>query len=203
MRRDYGAKFVSAVPTGVDLEYFASRPAQPVADLAFVGSMDWMPNIDGMKWFVGEILPLIRKRRPSCSVAIIGRKPTREIENLASADPRLIVTGTIPDVRPYLWGCTLSIVPLRIGGGTRLKIYESLAARTAVVSTTIGAEGLDVQNGENILIADEPSDFARQCLRLLDDLKERNRIAEAGFELVRSRYSWEAVSHEFEALLAQ
>lgn len=201
MRRDYGIGGVSSVPTGVDLDYFAARPAEPAADLAFVGSMDWMPNIDGMQWFTAEILPLIRRKRPSCGLVIAGRAPGAAIQNLAAADPGIRVTGTVPDIRPYMWGARVSIVPLRVGGGTRLKIYEAMAAKLPVVSTAIGAEGLDVRDGENILIADDPAGFAERCVRLLDAEEERARIAEAGWELVRSRYSWEVVCRQFERLL--
>ena len=200
-RKDYGVERVSAVPTGVDLEYFAPRASAPVADLVFVGSMDWMPNIDGMKWFVSEILPLIRRRRPGCTLAIAGRKPSPEILKLAAADPGIRVTGTVPDVRPYLWGSTVSIVPLRVGGGTRLKIYEAMAARIPAVSTSIGAEGLDIDPGENIFIADQPTDFAERCLELLADRTARERIAHRAWELVQSRYSWEVICARFEELL--
>lgn len=201
MRHDYGTKRVSAVATGVDLEYFAPRPSPPVADLVFVGSMDWMPNIDGMQWFVREVYPLIRKQRRACTLAIVGRKPSAEIESLAAADPSIQVTGTVADVRPYLWGSPVSIVPLRVGGGTRLKIYEAMAAKTAVVSTTIGAEGLDIRHGQNILIADSAEDFANASLELLENEPARQRITDAAWDLVQTRYSWDVVCGQFEALL--
>ncbi|HXF28088.1 MAG TPA: glycosyltransferase, partial [Bryobacteraceae bacterium] len=116
-------------------------------------------------------------------------------------DPRIIVTGTVPDVRPYLWGSNVSIVPLRIGGGTRLKIYEAMAARSPVVSTTIGAEGLTVADGEDIRLADTPESFAGICIGLLGDQSACEKLAQAAWDLVQSRCSWEAVSHEFERLL--
>jgi len=202
MRENYGVSRIAAVPTGVAVDYFApeERPG-PTTDLVFLGSMDWMPNIDGVQWFVNEILPLIRKKRPECSLAIVGRTPDAAIRQLARQDNRIQVTGTVPDVRPYLWGSAVSIVPLRIGGGTRLKIYEAMAAKIPVVSTTIGAEGLDVRNGENILIADSPAEFADHCLSLLEDESERRRVADTAFEMIASRYSWEVVSREFEKLL--
>lgn len=203
MQKDYGVERVAAVPTGVDIEYFSPLPSTPVADLVFVGSMDWMPNIDGMKWFITEILPRIRKRRPGCSLAIAGRKPSPEIVNLAAAGSGIQVTGTVPDVRPYLWGSAVSIVPLRVGGGTRLKIYEAMAARVPVVSTSIGAEGLDVEHGGNILIADQPAEFAERCVELLADSALRTRISESAFELVQTRYSWEVICGKFEELLQQ
>ena len=203
MRSLYGVSRVAAVPTGVDIDYFTWSMARiPSADLVFVGSMDWMPNINGVLWFVEEILPIIRKTRPDCSLVIAGRRPTPEIQRLAVADTRIRVTGTVGDIRPYLWDSAVSIVPLKIGGGTRLKIYEAMAARIPVVSTTIGAEGLDVQNGEDIHIADSPADFAARCLELLNDAAARRRMADAAFSMVSSRYSWEVVSRKFEELLA-
>jgi glycosyltransferase involved in cell wall biosynthesis len=191
-----------SVPTGVDIEYFRrpERPA-PQADIVFVGSMDWMPNTDGVEYFVREILPLIRQRVPECAVAIVGRSPSRATLALAERDARIQVTGTVPDVRPWLWGAKLSIVPLRIGGGTRLKIYESMAAGTPVVSTTNGAEGLEVEDPTNIHLADSPCAFADRCTDLLDGEDERRRVAAAAFSLVSSRFSWDAVAAEFEKLL--
>lgn len=201
MRNDYGAARVSPVPTGVDLEYFSPRPSECAADLVFVGSMDWLPNVEGVTWFAREILPRIRERRPETTLAVVGRKPGREVLDMAERDSRIKITGTVPDVRPYMWGAAISIVPLRIGGGTRLKIYEAMAAKIPVVSTTIGAEGLEYQNGENIVIADQPQDFAEQCLALLADGSKRQRIAASAWDLVNSHYSWGVVSHQFERLL--
>src|SRR5262249_53453364 len=111
------------------------------------------------------------------------------------------VTGTVDDVRPYLWGAGLAIVPLRIGGGTRLKIFEAMAARVPVVSTTIGAEGLKVASGENIMIADDPREFADRCVHLLSGAADRRRIASAALEIVSTCYSWEAASKIFEQCL--
>ncbi len=202
MRFDYGVARVNAVPTGVDIEYF-TPPSSPelTTDLLFVGSMDWMPNIDAMRWFAAEVLPLIRRRRPDCFLTIAGRSPTAEIRGLATKDARIQVTGTVPDVRPFLWGAAVAIVPLRIGGGTRLKIYEAMAAKVPVVSTTIGAEGLDVRDGENILIADSPREFADACLELLEDKTLRRSLARTAWEMVSACYSWEVVARKFEQLL--
>jgi len=203
MRSLYGVSRVAAVPTGVDVDYFRSCGEQPcTADLVFVGSMDWMPNIDAVLWFAAEILPLIRAKRPDATLAIVGRRPSPEVARLPEKDPRILVTGTIDDTRPYLWGSSVAIVPLRIGGGTRLKIYEAMAAGIPVVSTTIGAEGLDYRDGVDICIADTPADLASQCLALLDDTGARRRIAAAAFQKVSSRYSWDGVSRKFEELLA-
>lgn len=202
MRKLFGIAAVSHIPTGVDIEYFR-RPdgALSKADLVFLGSMDWMPNIDGVEYFVREIFPLIRKDLPHCTLAIVGRAPTGATLALAKRDPGILVTGTVSDVRPWLWGSKVSIVPLRIGGGTRLKIYESMAAGTATVSTTIGAEGLDVSHPQNIRLADAPLAFAEECLNLLNNEQERGRLASEALQTVTSRFSWDVVVAEFEKRL--
>jgi len=200
MAREFAIPAPPSVPTGVDVDFFA-RPSDqefPRHDLVFLGAMDWMPNIDGVRYFLEEILPLIRARRPSASVAIVGRNPSSELRRLAESLPDVTVTGTVDDVRPYLWGGTVSIVPLRIGGGTRLKIYEAMASGIPVVSTAIGAEGLEINPPQDIRIEDEPQEFADQCLALLDDQKARNSVADAALTLVREHFSWEGVSRRFE-----
>jgi len=205
MRELFGVTRVSAIPTGVNLNYFqppSSAPPAPVAaDLVFVGSMDWLPNVDGVLYFVREILPLIRRRRPDCSLAIVGRTPPAAVTELAERDPCIYVTGTVPDIRPYLWNSAVSIVPLRIGGGTRLKIYEAMAARIPVVSTTIGAEGLTIHPPDDIRIADTPRDYADRCLELLSSSEERERVGSAAWEMVNADFSWERVARCFEEIL--
>jgi glycosyltransferase involved in cell wall biosynthesis len=204
MRRLFEVTRVSQIPTGVNIEYFLPPETRPAAgaDLAFVGSMDWLPNVDGMLWFTREVLPLIRQKRPETSLAIVGRTPPPKISELAAQDARIRVTGTVPDIRPYLWGSAVSVVPLRIGGGTRLKIYEAMAARIPVVSTTIGAEGLTVNPSHDICIADTPQEFAERCVELLEDTEERRRVATAAWEMVNANFSWEQVSRCFERILA-
>ena len=203
MRDMFRISHVSDVATGVDVDHFRP-PAEhrPEAEFVFVGSMDWLPNVDGMVWFVKEILPLIRKRRPDCRVSIVGRKPDPKVLELAS-DPNIEVTGTVPDVRPYLWNSQVSILPLRIGGGTRMKVYEAMAAGLPVVSTTVGVEGLAGKPGRDLLIGDSPEEFAQQCILLLDDPNLRSRIGEAGFHLVDENCSWGFVARQFEQILLE
>jgi glycosyltransferase involved in cell wall biosynthesis len=202
MRDWFGVKRADAVPTGVDADYFQVRgPVPPAADLVFVGSLDWAPNIDGIDWFQREVLPLILQRKPDCSVAIVGRKPPRAIQELSTRYPGIQVTGTVPDVRPWLWGSKVSIVPLRVGGGTRLKIFEAMAAGIPVVSTRIGAEGLGARDGDTIRIADTPESFAGACIALLDSAAERERLRDRALQMVTEQYSWEAVASAFDRLL--
>lgn len=205
MREMFGAGRVTAIPTGVDIEYFAPPPAGAMpglaAELVFVGSMDWLPNVDGMRWFMESILPRVREKKPGCRVVIAGRKPSEEVLGWARRDAAITVTGTVPNIRPYLWNSAVSIVPLRIGGGTRLKIYEAMAARIPVVSTTIGAEGLAIDPPHNIRIADAPEAFAAACLRLLDSAAEREAVAGAAWRMVSEHFSWEQVTGLFESIL--
>jgi glycosyltransferase involved in cell wall biosynthesis len=202
MRDMYGISRVGAVPTGVDTDYFAP-PAPPQVrkwDLVFLGSMDYLPNIEGVRYFVREVLPLIRSARPGTTLAVAGRKPPEEISAMAK-DPGITITGTVADIRPYLWGSAVSVVPLLSGGGTRLKIYESMAACLPVVSTTVGAEGLTVHSPHDIRLADTPDRFAGECVTLLDNDAEREAVACAGRRLVVENFSWDQVSRRFEALL--
>jgi polysaccharide biosynthesis protein PslH len=200
------------VPTGVDTEYFSpdfarvSAGPAPVAEapkvphLVFTGSMDWLPNEDGMLFFCREIFPRIRHAEPDATLSIVGRAPTPAVRRLAE-EPGIEVTGRVDDVRPHVARGSVYIVPLRIGGGTRLKIFEAMAMGKAVVSTTIGAEGLPVTPGRDIAIADDPPAFADAVVRLLRDDAERRRLESAARALVVERYDWSAVAGELEDAL--
>jgi polysaccharide biosynthesis protein PslH len=203
MRERFGVTRISDVATGVNLEYFqpGSPPAAHTADLVFVGSMDWLPNIQAVTWFLEEVWPLILSKRPDCTVAIVGRKPPEKITAFARELSGVHITGTVPDVRPYLWGSSASIVPIHIGGGTRLKIYESMAAKVPVVSTHVGAEGLAVEDGANILFADTAAEFAGRCLHLLSDPALGRRLSENAWEMVATRFSWDRIADEFLGIL--
>jgi glycosyltransferase involved in cell wall biosynthesis len=186
----------------VDTGYFAPAPARPPrrAHLVFTGSMDWLPNEDGMLYFVRDILPLIRNAEPDTTLSIIGRAPTPAVKRLA-AEAGVDVTGRVDDVRPHVAAGSVYIVPLRVGGGTRLKIFEAMSMAKAVVSTTIGAEGLPVTSGRNIMIADAPADFADAVVQLIRNGDTRRRIEQEARRLVVDHYDWSAVASEFEDAL--
>jgi polysaccharide biosynthesis protein PslH len=192
---------VHVVPTGVDSRYFAdvSGTVRP-RHMVFTGSMDWLPNEDGMLHFVGDVLPLIRREEPSATLSIIGRAPTPAIVKLGS-EYGVEVTGRVDDVRPHMAAGAVYVVPLRIGGGTRIKIFEAMAMGKAVVSTTVGAEGLPVTPGKDIVIADSPATFAEAVVRLLRNHEERALIGEAARRLVAERYDWSAVFGHLEQAL--
>jgi polysaccharide biosynthesis protein PslH len=189
---------LTVIPTGVDLDYFQPMPVEEIANsLVFTGSMDWLPNEDGIVYFVDAILPLIKQQHPAVSLEVVGRSPSRKLQALAEKEKSLRLTGWVEDIRPFVARGQICIVPLRIGGGTRLKIFEAMAMGKAVVSTSVGAEGLPVRHGENILLADTPDDFARSVMSLLRDSKQRKRLGTSARALVQERYSWPRVAESF------
>jgi sugar transferase (PEP-CTERM/EpsH1 system associated) len=194
---------VHVVATGVDTEFFSPAPSRPDGrGLVFTGSMDWLPNEDAVIYFCREILSRIRQDEPDATLAIVGRAPTPAVRRLAS-DHGVTVTGRVDDVRPHVRDAAVYIVPLRIGGGTRLKIFEAMAMGKAVVSTTVGAEGLPVENGTHLLLADEPHLFARSVVRLFRDVDRRRTLEAAARTLVVDRYDWSAVAGELEHALVR
>jgi polysaccharide biosynthesis protein PslH len=188
----------ASIPTGVDTEYFKPCGAAEVpARLVFSGSMDWHPNEDAVCYFVDAILPRIRAEAPAASFTIVGRNPGARVRELA-AQPGVIVTGTVDDVRPSIGEASVYVVPLRAGSGTRIKIFEALAMGKAVVSTTVGAEGLALDSGRHFLAADTPHDFATAVIRLLRDPARRQALGDEGRALVEANYSWAMVARQFE-----
>lgn len=193
---------ITVVPTGVDTEKY--QPAPSVSGnpplIVFTGSMDWEPNIDAVEYFCGEIFPSVLAAFPDARFQIVGRNPHSRVRKLAS--PSIEVTGTVPSVADYLRNATVVIVPLRIGGGTRLKIFEAMAMRKAMVSTSIGAEGLDVTSGKDCLLADDASSFAGAILAVLRDATLR-RSYEDNAAVLAARYDWSQIAMRFaEALSA-
>lgn len=206
---------LTVVPTGVDLKQYQAPGAAPDRNdggtvgaaaqqrqplVLFLGSMDWEANIDGVDYFCREVWPAVRASVPGARFRIVGRNPHTRVLKLASESVE--VTGTVPSVVEHLREATVFVVPLRVGGGTRLKIFEAMAAGKAVVSTTIGAEGLDVRHGENILLADDAESFARDLVRLLADDAERVRLERAASALA-ARYDWTVIARTFEDVLVR
>ena len=191
---------VTVVPTGVDLTQY--RPDRSVPEprpiVTFVGAMDWEPNVDGVEYFAGEIWPAIQAEIPEAKFRIVGRNPDRRVKKWASQS--IEVTGRVPSVVEYLQQSAVVIVPLRIGGGTRLKIYEAMATAKAVVSTTVGAEGLDVHHGRDIMLADDSASFAQAVIMLLRDRELRRRYENAAAETA-ARCDWPAIGERFSEVL--
>ena len=191
---------IRAIPTGVDTTYFhPNGTAEKPATLVFTGAMDWYPNEDAILHFMDTMLPEVRRRAPGVTLAVVGRNPSARLKDAGKA-AGVEVTGTVADVRPHVAEAAVYIVPLRIGGGTRLKIFEALAMGKAVVATTVGAEGLPLVPGEHYVQADGPAAFAQAVVGLLQDPDRRRALGIAGRRLVEARYSWEQVGRQFESL---
>ncbi len=194
---------VCAVPTGVDTAYFAPNGSKEQSGaLVFTGAMDWFPNEDGIAHFVEAVFPSIREAVPDATLTVVGRNPGPRVQRLAAV-PGVHITGTVNDVRPYVARGAVYVVPLRVGGGTRLKIFEALAMGKAVVSSTVGAEGLPLTPGTHFVQADDPAQFANAVVALLRDPARRRALGSAGRSLVEQRYSWAHVAREFEARCAE
>ena len=187
---------VEVIDNGVDVNYFYPQDAAVNPDsLVFTGSMDWRPNQDAAIYFAHEIFPLVKKERSSIRATFVGRNPSRKVKELENING-ITVTGTVDDVRPYIAQASVYIVPLRIGGGSRLKILEAMAMGKPVVSTTIGAEGLRVSDGKNICLRDTPEAFAKEVVHLLDDRKARDILGENGRRTVEQQYRWEELGRK-------
>jgi polysaccharide biosynthesis protein PslH len=191
---------VFAIPTGVDTTYFLPNGSEEAAArLVFTGAMDWYPNEEAILAFIESTLPAIRRAVPQVSLTVAGRNPTARLRTAAAA-AGVSVTGTVEDIRPYIADAAVYVVPLRVGGGTRLKIFEALAMGKPVVSTTVGAEGLPLVAGEHFVRADGPAEFAAAVVSLLGDPARRQALGTAGRRLVEQRYSWAQVARVFEHL---
>jgi glycosyltransferase involved in cell wall biosynthesis len=196
------ARRISVVPTGVDQELYRPLPAAGAAEplVVFVGAMDWEPNVDAAEYFCQEIWPIIVAAVPEARFRIVGRNPASRVQRLASTS--IEVTGRVPSVVDHLHQAAVVVVPLRIGGGTRLKIYEAMAAGKAVISTSVGAEGLDVHHGRDIILADDPGSFAQAVLKLLGDAALRSSY-EREAAAVAARYDWPSIGKHFAEVLEQ
>ena len=199
IRHDYSVDQVFDVPTGVDTDYFTPSVKEEVNphNVVFTGSMDWLPNEDCIRYYTDQILPIIRQTIPDASLTVVGRNPYSSLLELSKRDASIRVTGRVEDVRPYMERAAVYIVPLRIGGGTRLKIFEAMAMEKAIVSTTIGAEGLPVRDREELRIADTPETFAAAVVDLLRDPQTAKRIGQRAGKTVRENFGWNGVAKRF------
>lgn len=185
------------IPNGVDLHYFQSTAgiSEPHS-IVFVGLMTYVPNYDGVTFFLDEIFPRILSKIPEATIYIVGKNPPTSISNRANKN--IIVTGFVDDVRPYIEKAAVYVVPLRMGGGTRLKIVEALAMKKPIVTTHIGCEGIDVENRNTVLIADEPQHFADSVLELMRDHKLADQLTTNGYELVQQQYGWGSIGRKMD-----
>lgn len=181
------------LPNGIDVAAY-STDIEPVPEmgslgLVFTGKMDFRPNVDAVLWFAQELLPRIRRKMPQARFWVVGQRPHRRLERLRR-DPAVTITGWVDDVRPFIAGAAVYVVPIRVGGGTRLKVLEALAMERAVVSTHRGVEGFPIRDGEHALLRDSPEAFAEAVVALLRDPARRRALGRAGRRFVEEHYDW-------------
>jgi glycosyltransferase involved in cell wall biosynthesis len=199
-RSDYGTREPFVIPTGVDLDYFSHAAPQRAREVVFCGSMDWLANQDGVRFFMDEVWPLVIGQVPDAKMTVVGRAPPQAMVELARRRGYAwSFTGFVDDVRPVVRGAAVSVVPLRVGGGTRLKIFESMAMGPVVVSTTIGVEGLPVDHGTHCLIADDAATMAQEVVRLLRHDGMRHDMSRAARRHVEEQFGHARAARVFEA----
>ncbi|MFL6467084.1 MAG: glycosyltransferase [Pyrinomonadaceae bacterium] len=200
MKVEYAIENISDVPTGVDTDYFAmDENPRAGKKVVFTGSMDWLPNEDAIIWFAENVWPRILEEVSGASLVVVGRNPSTSIVELGQRSKTITVTGSVPDVRPYMADASVFVVPIRIGGGTRLKIFEAMAMGIPVVSTTVGAEGLSVKDGVHLLLRNDPAEFAAGVVELLKNMNLAGSIGRQAAEHVRTSYGWANVAADFAA----
>jgi glycosyltransferase involved in cell wall biosynthesis len=190
----------AVIPNAADVEYYQPRPADPRPDgrtVVFFGLLSYAPNVDGVLYFVEKIWPRLAEAHPEARLKIVGGSAPRSLQRLAGS--RVELTGFVPDLRPHLAAAAAVVVPLQLGGGTRLKIVEAMAMGKAIVSTTLGSEGIEAVRGRDLLIADQPEAFADAVNRLLGDPELAARIGQSARSLAVERYSWSGAARALES----
>jgi polysaccharide biosynthesis protein PslH len=195
---------VTVVPNGVDLDFYRPGGTPPLPELGphslvFTGKMDFRPNVDAVLWFANEVLPLITARFPDARFFAVGQSPHARLAPLAGR-PDVGITGRVPDTRPYIAGAGVYVIPLRIGGGTRLKVLEAMAMGQGIVSTRLGCDGFPFEDGREVLFADDPPAFAEAVVKLLEGREQAVALGRAARAYVEAHYGWDAIVPRMEAL---
>ncbi|MBI2845396.1 MAG: glycosyltransferase [Chloroflexi bacterium] len=193
---------VAVIPNGVDTSFYRHTEDPGGEKLVFVGKMDFRPNVDGVLWFTENVWPRIKREKPHAQFWVVGKNPSPRVRSLAR-EREIIVTGPVPDVRPYLANAAVVAIPLRMGSGTRLKVLEAMAMGKAIVSTTLGCEGIALQPGQEVLIADEPEEFAKYTLQLLEDREARVRMGARMRLLAEEKHDWKIIVPQLEDFYIQ
>jgi len=191
----------SVIANGVDCEYFKPEDSRKSdsRDIIFTGNMSFYPNVEAALYFYRTIFPLIRKKLPETRLFIVGADPAQEVKELQK-DKNVVVTGSVEDIRPYVFNCSVYVCPLQIGSGIKNKILEAMAMEIPIVATSLSVEGIDASANENIIIADEPEKFAERTIKLLNNKGLRTGIAKKARKLVETEYSWESASSKLEKI---
>ncbi|MGI9305371.1 MAG: glycosyltransferase [Gammaproteobacteria bacterium] len=199
MRSSFGITNVAVIRTGVDADFFDYLPPPGTNRVVFIGSMDWLANIDGIQFMLDEIWSLVVQEVPDASMLVVGRNPSAALQAKAkAAGVRWEFTGFVDDVRPFVRQAAVSVIPLRVGGGTRIKVFEAMAMGCPVVSTQIGVEGLPLEDNKHYLRADSPAEFAAAVVKLLNDRELSRRISTDARKYVEGNFSFAEAAREFE-----
>jgi sugar transferase (PEP-CTERM/EpsH1 system associated) len=194
---------ISVLPNAIQVESYRPEDTPPASvphpALVFTGKMDFRPNVDAALWFAGDILPLVRRQVPDAHFIVVGQKPHPRLRAL-DGQPGVVITGRVADIQPYLAAADVYVAPLRMGSGTRLKLLEAMAMARPIVSTTLGAEGFDLSDGQQIRLAERPDCFARAIVELLGDPQRRAALGRAGRAFVQDNYDWPALIPKLEAV---
>jgi glycosyltransferase involved in cell wall biosynthesis len=200
-RRDYGIEHTATIGTGVDLDFFTHSLPAPAPQVIFSGSMDWLANIDAIEFFLDAVWPLIVAAVPAARMTVVGRAPPPAlVARVRARHPDWQFTGYVDDIRPHIRSAAVYVIPLRVGGGTRLKVFEAMALGCPVVSTAIGVEGLPLDENRHYLRADRAEDMARAVATLLGDAAERERLSRAARAHVEAHFSFRAIARDFERI---
>ena len=203
-RKDYAVgrdNHIATIGTGVDLEFLSHALPAAEPHVIFSGSMDWLANIDAIEFFLDSVWPKIAAAVPAARMTVVGRSPPAQlVERARARSPQWTFTGYVDDIRPHIRSAAVYVIPLRVGGGTRLKVFEAMALGCPVVSTAIGVEGLPLQPGTHYLLADEAQAMADSVVRLLGDAQERGRLSTAARAYVAERFSFRSVARDFEKI---
>lgn len=203
-RDEYQVENCRSIPTGVDTDFFAFQPPEDKPQVVFCGSMDWMANIDGIEFFHDKVWPLIKKAEPQAQMKVVGRKPPESlVKSVCRRSPEWLFTGFVDDVREHIGGAAAFVIPLRVGGGTRIKAFEAMAMGCPVVSTTIGVEGLPVEDGVHYLNGDTAEEIADAVVSLLSNKSRRIAISKTARSLVDREFGYRKAAAVFEDICIQ
>jgi glycosyltransferase involved in cell wall biosynthesis len=192
---------ITVIPIAIDTDELDFLSRKPNSNrILHIGTMFWPPNIDGIQWFMDNVYPLIKKKRSDVVIDLVGARPPQSIIDYEKIDSAIHVTGYVEDLEPYLEAAAVFVVPLRAGGGMRVKILETLARGLPIVSTTLGCEGIDLEDGSHILIADSPEKFAAATLRLLEDPNLAEQLARNGRARVEELYDYRSACRPLDAI---
>jgi glycosyltransferase involved in cell wall biosynthesis len=199
MKRELPETKFRVIPNGVDLGFFSPSPPSPEKNtMVFTGAMNYYPNNHGILFFLDEIFPRILTRTPDARIFVVGSSPSKRLMKRASQN--VIISGFVDDVRPYIARANVCVIPLLIGGGTRLKALEAMAMKRPIVSTTLGCEGIHLKHEESALFADTPEEFATAVVRLFGDSDLRSKLAENAYASVTAHYDWSAIGEQLESV---